>query len=50
MGRVSEAAMEELENVARLTGEDEWDVKRQWEMARREGASWNEFITKKAKK
>lgn len=48
MGRVAEAFMEELEEVARLTGEDEYDVKVEWEKARRKGVGVNEFFVDKA--
>ena len=49
MGRVAELLMEELEDVARLTGEHEEDVKAQWNAANRKGVGFNEFITNKAR-
>lgn len=41
--------MEELENVARLTGEHESEVKSQWSAANRNGIGFNDFITGKAR-
>lgn len=49
MGRVAEALMDELENVARLTGEHESEVKEQWKKANRNGIGINEFITSKSR-
>lgn len=49
MSKVKERLMEELENVARLTGEHESEVKSQWRAANRNGIGFNDFITGKAR-
>lgn len=48
MGQVAEALMEELREVARLTGEEEYEVMEQWKKANQKGVGINEFIVDKA--
>lgn len=50
MGKVKEALYEELERTARNTGENETEIKQQWEKAKEEGIEVEEFIIRKARK
>lgn len=54
MGRVAEAFTDqdtgEIAEVARLTGEDYWDVRREYEEESKKGIGWNEFVVSKTKK
>ena len=50
MGKVKEYGYDVAEHVARNTGEDEWEVRKQWEKARTEGVTPEEFFQRKARK
>lgn len=50
MGACKELMMNELEEVARLTGESEYDIHLQWQQAEKSGTGFNEFITGKSRK
>lgn len=50
MGAVKESLYDEIDRIARNTGEAEWEVRQQWENVRRKGMTFEEFFRRKARK